>query len=496
MNPIATLEELRASVSKGQHSKGLSLKTIEGFLRIDPKLAEAIELAKKEAECLASGHGDWLQLEEDKQIEMLQADYVNFYATDSINPYVALAARGPWIVTSKGAVLYDAGGYGMLGMGHCPPDVLKTMSVPHVMANIMTPSFTHKRFANTLRQHIGFTRPQALRHPFAKFLCMNSGSESMSVAARISDINAALLTAPGARHAGKSIKWLAFKGGFHGRTDRPAEASDSSMPKYKKHLASFQNRDNLVTIRPNHIEDLRQVFQQAQKDRVFFESFFVEPVMGEGNPGVPLDVEFYKVARQLTADNGTLLVCDSIQAGIRANGCLSICDYPGFENLAGPDMETYSKAINAGHYPLSVLAMNENTAAMYVKGVYGNTMTANPKALEVAITVLERLTPELRKNIVDRGREFVQQLKELQTKYPSIIIGVQGTGLLVSAAIAEDRFEVVGVHGLEEQMRRAGINVIHGGKNALRFTPHFAISSQEIKLVIEVLDGLLSGVGK
>ena len=50
----------------------------------------------------------------------MQAGYVNFYPDDAVNPYVALAARGPWIVTLKGAVLHDSGGYGMLGFGHAP----------------------------------------------------------------------------------------------------------------------------------------------------------------------------------------------------------------------------------------------------------------------------------------------------------------------------------------------------------------------------------------
>ena len=45
---------------------------------------------------------------------------MNFYADDAVNPYVAIAARGPWVVTLKGAVLHDSGGYGMLGFGHTP----------------------------------------------------------------------------------------------------------------------------------------------------------------------------------------------------------------------------------------------------------------------------------------------------------------------------------------------------------------------------------------
>jgi adenylyltransferase/sulfurtransferase len=38
---------------------------------------------------------------------------------------------------------------------------------------------------------------------------------------------------------------------------------------------------------------------------------------------------------------------------------LSFVDYPGMEGIAAPDMETYSKALNAGQYPLSVLAVSD-----------------------------------------------------------------------------------------------------------------------------------------
>ena len=41
--------------------------------------------------------------------------------------------------------------------------------------------------------------------------------------------------------------------------------------------------------------------------------------------------------------------------------------------------------------------------------------------------------------------------------------------------------------GVEEYCRRHGIGVIHGGKNALRFTPHFAITSAEIELIVGVV---------
>ena len=48
---------------------------------------------------------------------------------------------------------------------------------------------------------------------------------------------------------------------------------------------------------------------------------------------------------------------------------------------------------------------------LYRKGVYGNTMTTNPRALDVACAVLSQLTPQVRENIRKRGEEAVQKLE-------------------------------------------------------------------------------------
>jgi acetylornithine/succinyldiaminopimelate/putrescine aminotransferase len=179
------------------------------------------------------------------------------------------------------------------------------------------------------------------------------------------------------------------------------------------------------------------------------------------------------------------LLVDSIQAGLRAHGVLSIIDYPGFESLEAPDMETYSKALNAGQYPFSVLAMNERAAGLYRKGVYGNTMTSNPRALDVACAVLEGITPELRQNIRDRGAQVLAGLRALAEDMDGRITGVQGTGLLFSAELDGSRYKSYGAGSIEEFMRHHGLNVIHGGENSLRFTPNFDLSSEEVDLIIE-----------
>jgi len=310
----------------------------------------------------------------------------------------------------------------------------------------------------------------------------------------MSDINARIMTDPGGKHSNKPIWILGMKGAFHGRTDRPARFSDSTRETYCKHLASFRDQDNLLTVEPNNIAQLEQVFEYAEKNKLFIEAFFMEPVMGEGNPGQAITPEFYARARELTKAHGALLLVDSIQAGLRAQGVLSICDYPGFEKLEAPDMETYSKAINGGQYPLSVLALNTSTSKLYRAGVYGNTMTTNPRAMDIAVTVLSSITPELRQNIRDRGVELTDKLTALQNELDGAITKVQGTGLLASAELDPARFKNYGSNSTEEYMRKHGINVIHGGINALRYTPPFDISSEEIDLIIEVTrDAIING---
>lgn len=494
MSIISKLDTLRKAGGKPL-TTGLGDDVIERFARQDSQLEQAVDDALAALDYWRRIYPELVAADEAEQKETLQAGYVNFYADDCVNPYVALAARGSWIITSKGAVLHDSGGYGMLGMGHGPDSVLDAMNQTQVMANIMTPSFSHQRFYDALKKEIGQNREGG--SPFNRFLCMNSGSEAVTVGCRIADINTRQMTDPDGPRAGYKVHRLSLTGSFHGRTDRPARFSDSTRKTYAKHLASYRNDDTLITVEPNNIEHLEQAFDWADKNRAFIEAVFLEPVMGEGNPGMGITPEFYTAARRLTKEHGALLLIDSIQAGLRACGVLSIVDYPGFETLEAPDLETYSKALNAGQYPLSVLAMNDRAANLYQKGVYGNTMTANPRALDVGTAVLEQVTPELRTNIVERGREFVEKLERLASELNGRITRVQGTGLLFSVELDDAVYKAFGDNSIEEYLRLNGINVIHGGANSLRYTPAFGITSDEVDLIVDATrDALLNGPTK
>ena len=143
---LAHLHALRSKTGE-MDTVGLSDEVISSFCVHDPKLGMAIVEATAKFENIIQEFGtELLQHDEASLVKDLQHDFVNFYAPATVNPYIALAGRGPWIVTAYGAVVHDNGGYGMLGAGHGPSDVIDAMSGNWVMANVMTPSFSQPKF--------------------------------------------------------------------------------------------------------------------------------------------------------------------------------------------------------------------------------------------------------------------------------------------------------------------------------------------------------------
>ena len=120
-------------------------------------------------------------------------------------------------------------------------------------------------------------------------------------------------------------------------------------------------------------------------------------------------------------------------------------------------------------------------------------MCANPKALDIGFETLNRLDKNVSKNIVKQGNNFVDMLNSLKKSYPDVIEEVTGTGLLIAAHINK-KYAVVGENGLEISCRKRGLNVIHGGENALRFTPYFLINENEITLIKHILKDVFDDV--
>ena len=266
------------------------------------------------------------------------------YPSAARQPYVALAAQGPWIGTTAGGVVYDVGGYGMLGWGHNPRFLKGALSADHVQANIMTPSVHQREFMRALRGHIAHTAERGAA-PYTSFVALNSGSEGVSFALRMARVG---------RHGDGPEAWVRMSNSFHGRTDMPALMSASSDAAYRRGIGGWADAAPRVeTVAYNDVAAVDRAFARLRDEGFAVRAAIAEPVQGEGAPGLPMTREFYAALREASSAHGAALIVDSVQAGIRAQGCLSVVDYPAFAGLAPPDMEVFSKAIHGGQYVVS-----------------------------------------------------------------------------------------------------------------------------------------------
>ena len=106
MTLIDTLAPLRNHAG-AVRTRGLDDATVLRLAGRFPELGAAVQAAAEQYALIRGEFAELLDLDEQAQIDAVQAGFVNFYSDDAVNPYVALAARGPWVVTLKGAVTLD-----------------------------------------------------------------------------------------------------------------------------------------------------------------------------------------------------------------------------------------------------------------------------------------------------------------------------------------------------------------------------------------------------
>ena len=104
MTVLDILKPLRARAG-AVRTNGLDDATLLRLSSQFPEITEAAEAAAELFAALQTEFAELLDADEQMQINATQAGFVNFYAEDAVNPYIALAARGPWVITLKGRVL-------------------------------------------------------------------------------------------------------------------------------------------------------------------------------------------------------------------------------------------------------------------------------------------------------------------------------------------------------------------------------------------------------
>ena len=292
-------------------------------------------------------------------------------------------------------------------------------------------------------------------------------------------------------HTGRSGV-IAFKGGFHGRTNMCMGLTGKVAP-YKAGFGPFPNEIYHLPF-PNEYHGISEQQSLDALDDLFacdieptrVAAMIFEPIQGEGG-FYQAPASWAQKLREICDKHGIVLICDEIQTGFARTGKMFASEYLGIV----PDITTMAKGI-AGGFPLSGIVGKAEIMDSANPGGLGGTYAGSPLACVAGIEVLNIIESEsLCERAEQIGQTFAELLSEMQKEVPQI-----GDIRQVGAMIAIE-FNDPGTKAplpeltkkLVASANKAGVVLLSCGVkgNVIRFLPPLTIEDELICKGLDII---------
>jgi 4-aminobutyrate aminotransferase len=401
-------------------------------------------------------------------------------------PFVISHAKGAqaWDVDGNRFLDFMAG-IAVTGTGHSHPKVVQAISEAAQKFVHISSDYWHENQI-ALAEKISALNP--VGGPAMSFFCQ-SGTEAVEAAIKL------------ARNVSGRGRFIAFLGGFHGRTMGSLSFTSS---KYTQQKGFFPTMPGVTHVPyPNPYRPLFAGSDQGAAvlnyiENVLFRNnvpasevaaILIEPLQGEGGYLVPPD-GFLKGLRELCDRHGILLIFDEVQSGIGRTGKMFAAEHSGVV----PDIMTLAKGLGSG-LPIGMAVAKRSLMEKWQRGSHGNTYGGNPVCCAAALATLDLVSSEYCANAARVGEYFIGKLRELQKKY-ECIGEVRGKGLMLGMELVEDRSTKAPAAKLTEQLIRQcyqnGMLLLSCGVSTIRFMPPLMISNSDVDEAITILDATLT----
>lgn len=260
---------------------------------------------------------------------------------------------------------------------------------------------------------------------------------------------------------------------FHGRTI--ATLTATGQPHYHEGVGPLPAGFDYV-----HYNDADELATMMSDKTA---AVMLETIQGEGGVYTP-DPGYLQQVRALCDKYHALLIFDEIQAGIGRSGKFFAYEKYGVK----PDIVTLAKGL-AGGVPIGAFLTTDEVAQAFRPGDHGTTFGGNPLACAAANVVLNTVPkPEFLQHVETVGAYFKGKLEALKDKYPSMLVDVRGTGLILGAELSG------GEHGrdiVNACLDKGAIINCTAGK-VLRFIPPLIVTEEQVDEVADILDTVLA----
>jgi len=382
-----------------------------------------------------------------KDYQMLQQQYiVNTYVNRQLT---LVKGEGVFLLNEQGEKYLDLmTNYGVNILGYHHPVITKKLV--HQLNSLTT---LHGSFANDVRSNASEALIKRCGESYTQVYWSNSGAEAIEAALKFAVL------------ATKKKKFIVCDHGYHGKT--LGALSATAGVKYKQPFEPLLW--DFVSIPFNDAEALEQAID------VDTAGFIVEPIQGEGGIFVPEKNYLYTI-NEICHKKGILLIIDEIQTGCGRTGTF-LASQKG--NMAG-DVLCLGKGL-AGGIPVGVTLVNQVVAAAIPKHIHTSTLGGNPLASAGVVAILDVVSTDLLKHVVNIGQYFLEQLAVLKSPY---IGEVRGQGLMIGLVVHDKRNQIM------KQLQDKKILVIPAGEDVIRFLPPFIIEKEQVDMTMSVLSNI------
>jgi 4-aminobutyrate aminotransferase len=400
------------------------------------------------------------------------------------HPFVMDHGSGTEVWDVDGNRFLDfAAGIAVVSTGHSHPKVVKAIQEQAEKFIHISSDFYHPLWVE-LAEKINEIAP--FQDNAISFMT-NSGTESVEAAIKL------------ARYYTGRSQFIAFLGGFHGRT-MGAVTLTASKPIYHRDFYPLMNGVVHVpfpdpfrqVLQSNPGEDygvtvVRYIEEQILGHLLPAEEVagvLVEPIQGEGGYVVP-SPGFFPALREMCDRHGILLIVDEVQSGVGRTGRWWAIENFGVE----PDIVCAAKGIASG-VPMGVMFARESIMT-WPRGSHGNTFGGNPLACAAALATIDLLQNGYIQNASEMGAYTLSRLREMAPHHPSIG-DVRGFGLMIGIEFIKDPVmkepaEKLRDHIIDQAFLR-GLLLLGCGKSAIRFTPPLNVSQAEIDQALQIFE--------
>ncbi|RME46985.1 MAG: acetyl ornithine aminotransferase family protein, partial [Caldilineae bacterium] len=399
-----------------------------------------------------------------------------------IYPFVMAKGRGAEVWDVDGNRYLDfMAGLAVVNTGHSHPRVVEAIKAAADDFLHISSDFYHEKMVQ-LAERLNELAP--FREP-AMCLFTNSGTESVEGAFKM------------VRTVTGRSRFIAFYGGFHGRTMGSLSFTASKAVQQQGLFPTMPGVTHVPYPNPYRpilagddqglavVEYIEKVVFASNVPPAEVGAILVEPIQGEGGYIVPPD-SFFPALRDLCDRYGILLVVDEVQSGIGRTGKMFAVEHYGVE----PDIVTVAKGLGSG-VPIGAVVARKSIMERWPIATHGNTYGGNPLACAAALATLELVETEYAANAAAMGDYLMRGLRELQARHP-IIGDVRGKGLMIGLELVEDPDTKKPAKAFAEKMLhrafRNGLLLLNCGVSTLRLMPPLMIDRAIADEALAILD--------